>query len=77
MNMQTLAERFCAASLPVTVCSDLCATKQGPGRTGTNLMTVAEAKIFLQRILDGPGSNYMGHLDDEEILAEAKARGLI
>ena len=48
MNLRTLAERFCAAPLPESVRADLCATMQGhPNRTGTNLLTVAEAEAVL------------------------------
>lgn len=50
MDIDKLAERFCAAPLPETVCADLCATRQGPGRTGTNLLSVAEARQVLAPI---------------------------
>jgi hypothetical protein len=46
-----LAEHFCATSLPDSVCADLCTTKQGAGRYGTNLMTVAEATDVLTRAI--------------------------
>lgn len=50
MNLRTLAERFCAAPLPATVCADPCASMQGyPNRTGTNLLTVVEAQTMLER----------------------------
>jgi hypothetical protein len=45
--VKALAERFCAAPLPESVCADLCATLKGPGRTGTNLLTVSEAEAVL------------------------------
>ena len=51
MGIQTLAERFCAAPLPESVCVDAVATRPGPGRTGTNLLTVEEAKIMLTHVL--------------------------
>lgn len=42
------AEIFCATPLPDSVCSDRCASMQGyPHRTGTNLLTVAEAAHVL------------------------------
>lgn len=50
--LDNLAERFCAAPLPESVCADLCATRQGPGRTGTNLLSIIEAKAVLGAILD-------------------------
>ena len=50
--LDNLAERFCAAPLPDSVCADLCATRQGPGRTGTSLLSVIEAKAVLGVILD-------------------------
>jgi hypothetical protein len=52
-NLDALAERFCACPLPETVCADPCATTQGPDRTGTNLLSVAEAKEVLRFILSG------------------------
>jgi hypothetical protein len=61
MNIQTLAERFCSTPLPESVCADLCATKQGPGRSGTNLLTIEEAKEVLERIL--PFNREMGRDD--------------
>lgn len=50
-DLTRLAERFCSTPLPLTVCADLVAIKPMPGRTGTNLMTVAEAKEMLRAIL--------------------------
>ena len=47
MNLRTLAERFCTAPLPDSVRADFCATRRGPGRTGTNLLTVQEAEAVL------------------------------
>lgn len=47
MNLRALAQRFCAAPLPETVCADLCTTLKGPGRFGTNLLTVEEAEAVL------------------------------
>lgn len=49
--LQTLAERFCAMTLPDSVASDLCATQPGPNRHGTNLLTVAEAKEMLGKLI--------------------------
>ncbi|HEX8413945.1 MAG TPA: hypothetical protein VF637_08685 [Sphingomicrobium sp.] len=51
-QLTALAERFCAAPLPATVCADVCATMPNyPHRSGTNLMTVAEAKAVLAYVL--------------------------
>ena len=50
-QLTALAERFCAAPLPHSVCADLVAIKQMDGRFGTNLMTVAEAKEVLRFVL--------------------------
>jgi hypothetical protein len=52
LTLQELAERFCAAPLPESVCADPCATQPGPGRTGTNLMAVHEAKAVLALVLN-------------------------
>jgi len=51
LDMHALAERFCAAPLPDSVCADLCATRQGPNRTGTNLLSVIEAEQVLRYVL--------------------------
>ena len=54
IDMTTIAERFCATPLPDSVCADLCATHQGPGRYGTHLLTVAQAKEMLAAVLPTP-----------------------
>ena len=51
MNIEKLAERFCAAPLPESVCADPCATRQGPGRSETNLLSFIEAKEVLSYVL--------------------------
>lgn len=53
-ELTAAAERFCAAPLPESVCADLVAIKPMKGRTGTNLLTVAEAKIMLAAALATP-----------------------
>lgn len=54
-NLTKLAERFCAAPLPDSVCADPWATIHGQsGRTGTNLLTVAEAEQLLHHVLGDP-----------------------
>lgn len=51
-TLQELAERFCACPLPASVCADPSATMARDAyRTGTNLLTVAEAKAMLAVIL--------------------------
>lgn len=50
--MNRLVDAFLAWPLPHTVCSDLCATKQGyPNRTGTNLLTADEARQMLKHVI--------------------------
>lgn len=46
-----LAEAFLRWPLPDSVCADLCATKQGPGRVGTNLLSYVEAKQMFEQLL--------------------------
>ena len=53
LDVGKLAERFCAAPLPESVCADLCATSQEKGRTGTNLLSVSEAESVLRIVLNG------------------------
>lgn len=62
-----LAETFCATPLPDDVCADLCATVQGPGRYGTNLLTVAQAEQVFAAALATPAP-------DSEKLREALDR---
>jgi hypothetical protein len=54
-ELQRLAERFCAAPLPASVCADMCATKSGQEvRYGTNLLTAEEAREVLRYVLSDP-----------------------
>ncbi len=46
-----LAEAFIRWPLPESVCSDLCATKQGPGRIGTNLLSYVEARQMMREVV--------------------------
>jgi hypothetical protein len=46
-----LADAFCRWPLPDSVCADRCATTQGPGRTGTNLLSVVEARAMFTDML--------------------------
>lgn len=51
--LQTLAERFCAMPLPDGVAADACACDSGYPypRSGTNLLTVAQAKEMLGKLI--------------------------
>ena len=53
VDIDRLVARFLAWPLPDSVCSDLCATKQGyPHRSGTNLLSAAEAKQMFEYLLN-------------------------
>ena len=52
-QIDILVDRFLSCPLPDSVCSDLCATKQGSGRSGTNLSSGTEAKEVLSKVLEG------------------------
>lgn len=50
--LDNLAERFCATPLPEGVRADPCAcNSHHPNRSGTNLLTVREAKEMLGAVL--------------------------
>lgn len=53
MKYTKFAERFCRTRLPQTVCADLCATdsKHPHHRSGTNLLTVAEAEQVMAEVI--------------------------
>lgn len=46
-----IAEAFIKWPLPESVNADLCATKQGPGRIGTNLLSYDEAHQMAQEVV--------------------------
>jgi hypothetical protein len=48
-----MVDRFLSWPMPFSVCADLCATKQGPGRVGTNLLTADQARQMLEHVLAG------------------------
>lgn len=50
-DIQAMAERFCSTPLPWSVASDACATAPAFDRTGTNLLTVAQATEMLRAAL--------------------------
>ena len=51
-DLDKLVDRFLAWPLPDSVCSDLCATKQGyPHRSGTTLLSATEARQMLEYVL--------------------------
>lgn len=61
-SLTELAERFCAAPLPDSVCADPCASMVGyPHRTGTNLLTVAEAEQVLAHVTTQQPEKPAGH----------------
>lgn len=67
MNIKHLAERFCAAPLPESVCADLCATRPGPGRSGTSLLTVEEAKEVLAHVFQGELCTWIEDANDDGV----------
>jgi hypothetical protein len=52
-EIENMMEAFLRWPLPDSVCCDLCATKQGTGRVGTNLLSSTEARRMLLEIV-GP-----------------------
>jgi hypothetical protein len=52
-QIDILVDRFLSCPLPDSVCADPCATRQGPGRSGTNLLSGTEAKEVLSKVLAG------------------------
>jgi hypothetical protein len=52
-QIDILVDRFLSCPLPDSVCADLCATRQGPGRVGTDLLSGTEAKEVLSKVLAG------------------------
>lgn len=46
-----LAEKFLRWPLPDSVCADACASTQGPGRVGTNLLSYVEARQMMRDIV--------------------------
>lgn len=46
-----IADAFTRWPLPDSVCADPCALKQGPGRTGTNLLSWAEARAMAEQVV--------------------------
>ena len=50
-RLDEMANAFLRWPLPASVCADLCATKQGEGRIGTNLLSYTEAKQMLRDVV--------------------------
>lgn len=50
-TIKQLAEAFIRWPLPESVCADLCATKQGPDRVGTNLLSYPEALAMMRELV--------------------------
>lgn len=68
-QLTKLAERFCAAPLPDTVCADTCATRHGSGRSGTNLLTVVEARQVLRHVFDNTAAEAVAKFRRDMVLA--------
>lgn len=52
-HLDKLVDKFLTWPLPDSVCSDLCATKQGyPNRSGTNLLSATEARQMIEYLLN-------------------------
>lgn len=51
LTSTSLAEAFLRWPLPDSVCADLCATRQGAGRVGTNLLSFPEAKQMMEEVV--------------------------
>lgn len=49
--MAEIINEFLRWPLPESVCSDLCATRQGKGRAGTNLLTLPETAAMVQGVV--------------------------
>ncbi len=49
--IDSMVDDFLRWPLPVSVCADLCATNQGPGRVGTNLLSAVEAKEMFRAVV--------------------------
>lgn len=52
-QLDILVDRFLACPLPESVAADICTTKPGPNRHVTSLLTAAEAKEVLAKVLEG------------------------
>jgi hypothetical protein len=60
-----LTEAFLRWPLPESVCADLCATKQGPGRIGTNLLSYTEARAMLDAVVHTAIASLVAQRDRE------------
>lgn len=50
-TLKELAETFLCWPLPESVCADRCATEQGKGRVGTNLLSYVEAMAMMNDVV--------------------------
>lgn len=73
INFKVLAEKFCRAPLPDSVCADPCATRQGPGRTGTNLLSVEQAESVFRGIFEDDAASDKALRLDIHILLDTLA----
>lgn len=49
--IEDMANAFLRWPLPESVCADGCATRQGKGRSGTNLMSVVETREMMREVV--------------------------
>lgn len=80
-DIDTLVDRFLAWPLPQSVCSDLCVTQTDGAfahlRTGTNLLSAAEARAMIQYLLHIGPSHYVCPLEIQKLfeLEQTKPEG--
>jgi hypothetical protein len=61
-EINQITDAFLRCPLPESVCCDTCATKQGGGRIGTNLLTFTETKQMLEQVV-GPTLKRLAELE--------------
>lgn len=59
---------FLKWKLPESVCSDLCVTRQGKGRIGTNLLSLPEAMQMIQEVVCPVIAHHLPAVGDKERL---------
>lgn len=80
-TIDTLVDRFLAWPLPQSVCSDLCVTQTDGAfahlRTGTNLLSAAEARAMIQYLLHIGPSHYVCPVEIQKLfeLEQTKPQG--
>ena len=77
-EMKALIDRFLRWPLPESVCADLCATKQGAGRIGTNLLTASEAQQMFEYVLSAAaGRDELQHRREKRLAVIEECRAAI